>query len=361
MRVGAWSVAVSRMRTLGQAAAIALALAQIGSSAADARRPDPLPPTKLPPLLPAEIDDTLAIGGQNIDAKKVRTRMTVAVGLNGRGPYRFVVDSGADTSVIGARAAALLAMPAGKPVLLTGVTDRGYVQRVRVEELRLGSNSFNNLHLPVLKESDLGGDGMIGIDALAGQRLMMDFEKRTITVEDAQRPQPRFDGEIVVIARARRGQLILTKIEANRKPVEAVVDTGSEVTIGNLLLREKLFGRRRDLLSKIEVIGVTGVTVSLEIGLLSELKLGPVILRDIPIAFADVPPFGVFGLADKPSLLLGTDLMESFRRVSLDFRARKVRFQLRRCKATTLSITTASSGITSRLMTSRDGEAACRR
>src|SRR3712207_8171020 len=37
-------------------------------------------------------------------------------------------------------------------------------------------------------------------------------------------------------------------------------------------------------------------------------------------------------LADKPALLLGTDLLETFRRISLDFRARKVRFQLRRCR-----------------------------
>ena len=54
-------------------------------------------------------------------------------------------------------------------------------------------------------------------------------------------------------------------------------------------------------------------------------------LRDVPIAFADVPPFKLFGLADEPALLLGTDILETFRRVSLDFRARKVRFQLRRC------------------------------
>ena len=52
----------------------------------------------------------------------------------------------------------------------------------------------------------------------------------------------------------------------------------------------------------------------------------------MPIAFADVPPFQVFGIHNKPSLLLGTDLMETFRRVSLDFRGRKVRFQLRKCR-----------------------------
>ena len=61
-----------------------------------------------------------------------------------------------------------------------------------------------------------------------------------------------------------------------------------------------------------------------------ELQLGGVIVHDIPIAFADAPPFALFGLADRPALLLGTDLLRSFRRVSLDFRNRRVRFTLRR-------------------------------
>ena len=69
--------------------------------------------------------------------------------------------------------------------------------------------------------------------------------------------------------------------------------------------------------------------------------MGPVLLRNVPIAFADVPPFKLFGLADEPALLLGTDILETFRRVSLDFRARKVRFQLRRCTTEGVIISTA--------------------
>ena len=64
------------------------------------------------------------------------------------------------------------------------------------------------------------------------------------------------------------------------------------------------------------------------------------ILRDVPMAFADVPPFKLFGLADQPALLLGTDILETFRRISLDFKARKVRFQLRQCKSQGVIIST---------------------
>lgn len=342
--------------------ALGLAFLALGGSvvesASAARKPRNAPTTNLPPLPPAVIDDTLVIGGDELDARKLRTRMTVGVQVNGRGPFRFVVDSGADTSVIGASVARALQLPAGTPVTLHGMTDSSRVERVLVDELGLGQSSKENLQLPVLNDRDIGAEGMIGIDALVEQRLMMDFEKRVITVEDARRPAPRLDGEIIVTARLRRGQLILTQATANRKKVDAVIDTGSEITIGNIALRNRLIVGNADKFTTIGVTGVTGVKVNLQIARVAELRLGPVILRNIPIAFADVPPFAVFGLSDQPALLIGTDLMEKFRRVSLDFRARKMRFQLRRCESTGIGI---SSSYLSHLSTTGSGIEACRR
>lgn len=319
-------------------------------------------PVAMPALAPAIIDDTLAIGGTDIDAKKVLSRMTVAVTVNGRGPYRFVVDSGADSSVIGTRLARQLALPIGQSVTLNGMTGTSIVPQVLVERLDLGPTGASDLELPVLEERDLGGDGMLGIDALADERLMMDFEKRLITVEDATKPAPRWDGEIVVTARRRRGQLILTQVKTNGQNVDAVVDTGSEITIGNFALRDALKGRKIKM-EKIEIIGVTGVPMELELIRVGEIRLGSVMLRNVPIAFADVPPFEVFGLHKQPSLLLGTDLMETFRRVSLDFRHRKVRFQLRKCKETGVILSTVGSGtrISTRLGTTDSNGAVCKR
>jgi hypothetical protein len=225
--------------------------------------------------------------------------------------------------------------------------------------LRLGTSVVQNLELPALKEADLGGDGMIGIDALLEQRLMMDFEKRVIKAEDASQPAVRMDGEIVVRARRQRGQLILTQVKAAGLPLEAVVDTGSEITIGNTLLRDKLIRGNRDKFVTIAATGVTGVTMNMQIARIGELRLGSVTLRNVPIAFADVPPFEVFGLTEEPALLLGTDLLETVRRISLDFRSRKVRFQLRRCGSVGIVISTAPTSLM-RLSTT-DKEAVCRR
>jgi hypothetical protein len=335
---------------------LALALtysAAIGSTAAGAEppkisKPRPAPPTppQVPPLPPAIIDNTLAVGGEDVKAREVSTRLNVEVRVNGRGPYRFIVDSGADTSAVGLRIAHDLQLPLGTPAILNGMTSRDLVDRVKVDELTMGPSTIRNLELPALREVDVGGDGLIGIDALVRQRLMMDFEKRLIKVEDASKPMRFSPDDIVITARRQRGQLILTEVRSGRISLDAVIDTGSEISIGNLALRDKILRRNRDRFWTVDAIGVTGVTVKLQLASVGEIQLGPVTLRNVPIAFADVPPFKMFGLSNEPALLLGTDVLETFRRVSLDFRARKVRFQLRRCEAGVIISTSPTSSFT---------------
>jgi hypothetical protein len=347
-------------RALLLASALVLSAVAGNAIAADAPprigKPRPAPPTppQVAPLPPAVFDPTLAVGGQDLKAKKIETRLSVDVLVNGRGPYRFIVDSGADTSVVGVRIAKDLQLPLATPVILDGMTARNVVDRVRVGQLTVGSTTFDDLELPALREVDVGGDGMIGIDALVQQRLMMDFEKHLIKVEDARIPEQHFADEIVITAKRQRGQLILTHVKAAGYELDAIIDTGSEITIGNLALRDKLMSRNLNKDWTIATTGVTGKTVDLQLGSLRELHVGSIVLRDIPIAFADVPPFKVFGLADKPALLLGTDILENFKRVSLDFAARKVRFQLRRCGMQVVSMGTSPVSSLSSLSSSGD-------
>jgi aspartyl protease len=329
------------------------AVARAGATAEPPRisKPAPAPstnPTVLP-LPPAQFDNTLAIGGKDVKARAVDTRLSVDVQINGRGPYHFVVDSGADTSAVGLRIAHDLELPLGTPAIMNGMTSRDLVDRVKVAALTLGPTTVRNLEVPALRELDLGGDGLVGIDALVEQRLMMDFEKHLIKVEDASVPYKALPGEIVIIARRKRGQLILTEVRAARFRLDAVIDTGSEITIGNTALRDKLIRKGRAKFYEVEAIGVTGVSQKLQLAVIDELQLGPVVLHDVPMAFADVPPFKLFGLADEPALLLGTDILETFRRISLDFRSRKVRFQLRRCQDNGITISTAPTDMFTRL------------
>jgi hypothetical protein len=283
-----------------------------------------------PPLAPTQCVSTLAVGGADSKARKVEARLTVDVMINGRGPYKFIVDSSADSSAVGQHIAHDLQLPLGKSVIVNGMTSREVVDRVKVGELAMGLTTVRNLQLPALREFDLGADGLLGIDAFGKQRLTMDFDQQQVRVEDAHRPAADAQEDIAFTARHQRGQLILTELKAAGIPVEATIHTGSEITVGNIALRDKLLASGVPT-GTVEVMGVSGAAVKMELARVNELQLGRLLLRDVPVAFADAPAFAAWGLSDRPALLLGTDLMSRFSRVSVDFREGKVRFQPRRC------------------------------
>lgn len=292
-----------------------------------AAQPVPAGPT----IPPAEIDNSLEITGDALDAEALRNRLFIDVGVNGAGPFRFLVDSGADRSVVSLDLAQRLKLPAGDTVRLQGMAGTQQVPTVEIDAFRIGGSEIGPIRAPALQSRHLGADGLIGIDALADQRLMLDFVKKTVTVQDSRTPVKASEaGEIVVTARRRKGQLILTQASVRGNRMNAVIDTGSEITLGNMALRRRLFGTRTpNGMKPITLISVTGQTLIADAVVLDDVRIGGIRLNNVVVAFADAPPFALFGLAREPSLFLGSDLLNSFRRVSLDFRNRKVRFTLR--------------------------------
>jgi predicted aspartyl protease len=297
------------------------------AAAAVAAQPAP-PVASVIPL--ASIDNNLDIKGEALDAEAQKRRLFIDVKVNDAGPYRFLVDSGADRSVISTDLAGQLALPDAGSARLQSMAGQASVTLASVDRLALGRSEIGPLTTPVLAARHLGADGVIGIDALADQRLLLDFVKRTVTVQDSRRSEAAMDGEIVVTARRRKGQLIITEASIRGRKVSAVIDTGSEVTTGNLALRRSLFGNRvPGAMQAITLISVTGQTLQAEAMVMNDVRIGGVLMNNVPIAFADAPPFALFGLADTPAIFLGSDLLNSFRRLGLDFKNRKVRFTLR--------------------------------
>ena len=313
---------------------LVLALVLPATAALHAQAPAPPPaasaePSDQPFIKPATIDNSLEVTGEPVAAKEVNTRMEVGVLVDGKGPYRFFVDSGADRSVIGLTLANRLGLPAGPTVMLHSTGSARVANTVRIETLRVGTSTIHDIAAPALPEEFLGAQGMLGIDALVDQRLTINFDKKTVVVQDTRTPEPRpTSDEIVITARRRKGQLILTQAYAG-VPLAAVIDTGTEITVGNSALRERLSRRGRKPVSTTNLISVTGDVVPADLLSVPEIRIGDLILRDVLIAFSDMPPFKLFGLDNEPALLLGTDILSSFKRVSLDFRRRKVRFTLK--------------------------------
>lgn len=254
------------------------------------------------------------------------TRMTVAVTIDGAGPFRFIVDSGATRTVVSSRLAALLGLPPAGMVELHSVGGASRVASVRIAALALGALPAQAIVAPVLEEGDLGAAGILGIDALAGKKVVIDLIRDRMTVAAGDRHSaPASGGEIVVVARRRYGQLVLADAAVAGERIWAIVDTGSMMTIGNGELRRRLVRGRHAAPVAISLTDVTGRVMPLAVSPVGEMRLGAWRLRGLSIAFSDVHAFDRFGLADKPSMLLGMDMMSAFSRVSIDFGRRTVR------------------------------------
>jgi hypothetical protein len=124
------------------------------------------------------------------------------------------------------------------------------------------------------------------------------------------------------------GQLIVTEAQFEGHRVTVVLDTGSQISMGNLALQRRL--KRIALKGPIELTSVTGEKLTVNYHIAGQVQIGGVVMRGLPVAFADVPPFDHFGLSKEPALMLGMDALRAFRRVEIDFPARRVRFMMTR-------------------------------
>ena len=275
---------------------------------------------------PAEVDKTT----QTEDVR-FRTdgseRMTVAVRLSGTGPYRFLVDTGADHTAVSREVAVRLKLPAGARARLHSIASESSVETAILPSLQLTSKAIRIVDAPVLEGANMGADGILGVDSLRSQRVMFDFEAKSLSIVPSSKPDFRYEpGTIVVVANRRNGRLLLTEAKADGEPLSVVIDTGSQVSIGNQALRKRLLAAR--LLTGSEPVvleSVTGEKISGEYMVLRELSIGGFGLKNLAIVFTDAHTFKQLKLNKKPALLLGMNAMRAFKKVSIDFVSRKLR------------------------------------
>lgn len=265
--------------------------------------------------------------GDVIDLNRALNRMTVKVLLGTHGPHDFLIDTGAQRTSISSDLAQRLGYADGPMVRLVSMSGIDQVRTVHVPIISLSNRTaVRDVVAPMLSSANLGAAGLLGVDALAGQRVVIDLDAQKMQVLPSERTRvkPRPD-EIVIEGRNVAGQLILTDAYYAHTRIRVIVDTGSAVTIGNSALREKL-ARHGGETQKVNLISVTGGVVPADYGLIDDLWLKDIHVQNMAVAFADVEPFRQFGLLDKPALLLGMDMVRKFRRVEIDFANRQVHF-----------------------------------
>lgn len=298
--------------------------------AAPAQVPAPGPPAivSAPPATRPAAD---APAPDDLSFAEVDQRMTVPVQIAGAGPYRFIIDTGAQRSVISRQLARRLNLPAGRRVRLTAMTGSSVVDTVIIPSLSVSTMGGERIEAPALEGTDLGALGLLGIDTLQGHRLVIDFDAARMSVAPSTRRDRALraaPGEIVIQARSLFGQLVVTSATLNGRRVRVVLDTGTSISLGNRALQRML--ARGGKQAQAEMVSVLGDTLIADYAASRELKLGSATISGLPIAFADATPFRAFALDDKPALFLGMDALRLFRRVEVDFANRELRLLLPR-------------------------------
>ena len=288
-----------------------------------------------PQKLDVEITPTAPIDKTTVtEDVAIRTdnasRMTVPVSVSGQGPYEFLVDTGSERTVISRELARQLQLTSGRAAILHSVMGANDVSTVHIPHLKVSSNVISVTDAPALSASNIGADGMLGIDSLRSQRVLFDFKAGTMSITPSSQPLEQMDGDTIVVrARSRNGRLIFTQAKIGDRKISVIVDTGSEVTIANMAMQKMLVRRGYDLLpDSVMIESVTGEQMSARVARVPAMELGGVELKDLSIAFADAHIFRQLKLDKKPALLLGMNAMKAFDRISIDFAAKKVRFVL---------------------------------
>lgn len=262
------------------------------------------------------------------------SHLMVDVHINGHGPYHFVVDTGADRTILANEVAVELGLSRGEQVMLKGVVRAVLTETVSIQTMTFGSITKKHLTMPTLSRSLLDADGYLGLDFLDGHRVTFDFRNHLLQVSA---PRARFsanwarENEARVHASGSSGHLQALDCMVDGIPATAFVDSGAEVTAANEPLLAALARRNPDFheTGSIHLIDITGgeivgkVAIVHKIGLTSALTF-----TDCPLVIADFLVFDVWGLRQRPALLIGMNLLRQFERVSVDYGLKELRFDL---------------------------------
>jgi Aspartyl protease len=276
---------------------------------------------------PADVHSPIAAG------EKVADRLTVPVYINGKGPYRFVVDTGADRTVLASEVGMELGLAHGPRVLLDGVVQTLIADTVSIRQLAFGSNTSGNFSVPTVPRALLDADGYLGLDFLDGHRVTFDFAGGLLQVSDSR---PKFSAdwtrpsEVRIHAFGASGHLRSLDCWVDGVSTAAFVDSGAEVSAANgpLLAALARHNPSFGIIADMELIDITGGQIQGKVAMVKQIRLPGLAFDACPLVIANFQVFKAWGLTRSPALLIGMNVLRQFSRVSIDYRLKELRFDL---------------------------------
>ena len=256
-------------------------------------------------------------------------RIWAPVMIDGKGPFRLVLDTGANRSAITARTAQLMGVSPSEDgaTRVTGFTGTAIVPTVHVKEMEVGDVLVAPADLPVLADVFGGAQGVLGIEGLAGKRIYADFGHDELIIARSHGEPARRDFTTVPL-RLVRG-LLVADVMVGSVRAKAIIDTGAQGTVGNLVLRNALMRHPPRNATREEIIGVTLDVQGGDYLPMPDIAFGDhLTVKGVHVTFGDMYLFQHWGLTEEPALTIGMDLLGTFDVLIIDYARRELQVRL---------------------------------
>jgi hypothetical protein len=261
-------------------------------------------------------------------------RIWAPVTVNGQGPFRLALATGASHSALTPRLTEALHLPVdpADTVMLRGATGSVSVPMVPVETLEIGDLLIEPRRLAVIPDALGGADGVLGMDELANMRVHIEFRRDRITIMRSKNQRAPGQFETIPV-KFLRGRLLAVDASMGGVPVKAIIDTGGETTLGNTALRTALAERRKKAILEGKLDQIYGATLDMQVGTRLEtptLRLGTVLVRNPAMTFADFEIFKYWKMTDEPAMLVGMDVLGLLDTLIIDYKRKELQVKLAR-------------------------------
>lgn len=257
-------------------------------------------------------------------------RIWAPVLINGQGPYRLVLDTGASHSALTRKVVDELRLPErANAVKLHGVTGSAVASVARVDSLQFGELRVENAALPIVADAFGGAQGVLGGDGLEDKRIVIEFGHDRISIMRSHR-EVAPSGYTVVPFRYAKARGMRVEVWVGRVRAVALIDTGGQATVGNLALRDALARRKAEPGETDDaIIGVTEDVQKTASARIPSIVVGTLIVRNAPIMFGDLEIFGHWHLDSEPALIIGMDVLGVLDTLVIDYRRNELHVKAR--------------------------------
>lgn len=254
--------------------------------------------------------------------------------INGLGPFRFALDTGASISVIfdTTRETAGISLTDDRPVKIHGMLSSGTFPTTILEELKIGAESWTNVRVASLPAGTIVSDdidGLLGNDFLRRYALGVSVKDRVVRLyspslvsERSYRGWTSIPLQELEVGSAGATAYTIT-MQINDIEIPAMLDLGAGSNLMNWRTAKAIGVRPIKPEDETEIAGVVEsepVAAELDVHL---LQIESVFWRHRIFLVSEYPIFEVLGLEDRVVAIIGPGLFNE-RDFVLDFERKRM-------------------------------------